>query len=158
MTIYEGITLGFIAVGIFFIIIGFTFDRTKKVIKDDEVALEDEAFRTQVNLIDEKVLELNDYHDFVQEEIDKKHKELLFLYQMITEKERAIKEIQIEIEKLRNHKEEAEDLTPEEMEVKVENSNRRIISLKEQGYQDKEIAKILGIGLGEVQLVLNLFE
>lgn len=160
MSIYEGLTLGFIVIGVLFIIIGFTFDRTKKTMSDADAAMEDEAFRKQVNLINEKVLELNDYHDFVKEEIEKKHKELLFLYQMIGEKEKNIKNIQVEIEQLKNINTMDGPIKVEEIrqpEAKS-NSNRKVIALKDQGYDATEIAKILGIGRGEVELVLNLFE
>lgn len=158
MTIYEGMTLGFILVGIIFIILGFTFNRTKIRGDQDDAAMEDETFRKQINLVNEKVLELGDYHNFVKDEIEKKHKELLFLYQMIGEKEKAIKKIQLEIEQVQVK----QVATKEEIIVETKqastNSNRRIIDLKEKGYSSLEIAQILDIGIGEVDLVLNLYE
>lgn len=166
MTIYEGLTLGFIALGMVFIVLGFTVKRTKDRIKSDDEAMEDETFRKQINLVNEKVLELDDYHNFVKDEIENKHKELLFLYQMISEKEKSIREIQLEIQQFREmeglHKQkplytiEAASEMPEKEEGK-ERNNSRIIRLREQGYNATEIAKILNIGVGEVNLVLNLF-
>lgn len=158
MTVYEGLTMGFVLVGVIFIIIGYAVGKTRQQVNEDEAAMEDEAFRKQINLVNEKVLELNDYHDFVKEEIEKKHKELLFLYQMIGEKEKRIKEIQLEIEHLIQSNPQPVEVSEAADMVKVRNFNRRIIALKEQGYEAKEIAKILDIGQGEVQLVLNLFE
>ena len=158
MTIYEGMTLGLILVGIIFIILGFTFNSTKGRVYQDEVAMEDEAFRKQINLINEKVLELGDYHNFMKDEIEQKHKELLFLYQMIGEKEKTIKKIQLEIEHY--HVEEVllqDDDAPDTTQLST-NSNRRIIELKEKGYSPMEIAQILDVGIGEVDLVLNLYE
>lgn len=162
VTIYEGMTLLFIGVGILILIIGFFYDRTKKSVINDDSALEDEVFRKQVNLINEKIYELNDYHTFVQEEIEKKHKELLFLYQMMAEKEKTIRQIQIELEQMKHVnsvKTATSDVSSEQqLEEKVINSNKRIIELKNNGYNEKEIAKVLDIGQGQVRLVLNLFE
>lgn len=160
MEIYEGITLGAIALGILFVIIGFTFNKTKERWREDELAKEDDAFRSQVSLVDEKILEMNEYYGFIKEEIEKKHKELLFLYQMIGEKEKAIRSIQLEIQMLQKGKAivESVDSGLAATEESPVNHNRKIIQLKEQGYTPKEIAKVMSIGQGEVQLVLNLFE
>lgn len=178
MTIYEGITLAFIGVGIIFIILSLFFDKTRQAMNSDEASMEDDAFRKQVNLINDKIVELNDYHTYVQDEIEKKHKELLFLYQMIADKEKAVRTIQIEIEQLKivldqERRNSVSPLTDEDIETMAQsevitseaiiekditNKNKRIIELKKQGYDEMEIAKILEIGLGEVKLVLNLFE
>jgi len=158
ISIYEGMTLGFVFVGIIFIILGFSFNRTKVKANQDDAAMEDEAFRKQVNLINEKVLELGDFHNFVKDEIEEKHKELLFLYQMIGEKEKSIKAIQLELERYQV----GQTIEPEEAVVVTKelstNSNQRIIELKDKGYSPKEIAQVLDIGIGEVDLVLNLYE
>lgn len=183
MTIYEGITLGFIGVGIIFIILSLFFDKTKHVINEDEAAMDENEFRKQVTMVNDKILELNDYHSFIQEEIEKKHKELLFLYQMISDKEKTVRSIQVELEQLKNslehmtvdsqiinelpleispRKKELDEIIENEKESLIKedilNKNGRIIHLKKQGYDVKEIAKILDIGQGEVRLVLNLFE
>ena len=159
MEIYEAFTIGFIAVGIIFIILGFTFDRTKRRVDADEAAMEEDEFRKQVNLVNEKVLELNEYHEFMKSEMEKKHKELLFLYQMIGEKEKAIRDIQIELERMTMGKAIVESVEAETVITHEPDSvKRKIMELKAQGYNAKEIAKILGIGQGEVALVLNLFE
>ena len=127
-------------------------------ISEDEEAMEDEAFRKQINLVNEKVLELGDYHNFVKEEIENKHKELLFLYQMISEKEKAIKKIQVEIEHYQEVKEGHEEVVVLKKEPVTTNYNRKIIELREKGYDAIEIAQLLDIGIGEVNLVLNLYD
>lgn len=171
MTIYDGLTFGFIAVGILFIVLSFLYDRTKKTMDQDEAALDDETFRKQISIINEKIVEMNEYHDYVQNEMEKKHKELLFLYQMISEKEKLVRQ---------SHMTRQEDASiPVSSEVKAEqqielknalktelitankatmNTNMKILEMKRQGYQAAEIAKALNIGQGEVQLVINLFE
>lgn len=163
MTIYEGITWGFIGFGIIFLIIGFFAFETKKRKDEDDVAMEEETFRLQISLIDEKILELEDYRKYVQDEMDKKHKELLFLYQMITEKEQKIREIE---DSKKSYKSDDEKIlvnqysktSIEDIDADiVENRNEQILGLKKDGYSEKEIAKKLEIGQGEVKLVLNLF-
>ena len=45
----------------------------------------------------------------------------------------------------------------EEKEPEMINHNARILELHKAGYSDVEIAKELGLGTGEVRLVLGLF-
>lgn len=158
MTIYEGLTLGFIVLGMIFIFLGFAINKTKLKANEDEEAMEDEAFRKQINLVNEKVLELGDYHNFVKEEIENKHKELLFLYQMISEKEKAIKKIQVEINQYQQGNVTLEEEVVLKSAPKASNYNKKIIELREKGYDAVEIAQLLGIGIGEVNLVLKLYD
>jgi DNA-binding NarL/FixJ family response regulator len=39
-----------------------------------------------------------------------------------------------------------------------ENNNDRILRLHKEGYSNVDIAKELGLGVGEVKLVINLFK
>lgn len=169
MTIYDGLTLGFIAVGILFIVLSFLYGKTKKTMNQDEAALDDETFRKQISIINEKIVEMNEYHDYVQKEMEKKHKELLFLYQMISEKEKLVRQIQVtrledvpilEVPKasIGVKTEEKPEVKTEEKKMRTTNTNMKILEMKSQGYQAAEIAKVLNIGQGEVQLVINLFE
>ncbi|VDN46290.1 conserved protein of unknown function [Petrocella atlantisensis] len=167
MTIYDGLTLSFIAVGILFIVLSFLYDRTKKTLNQDEAALDDETFRKQISIINEKIVEMNEYHDYVQKEMEKKHKELLFLYQMISEKEKLVRQIQttrfddtlIRVDSKEPTRVKTEEKTEEKtLQAASTNTNIKILEMKHQGYQAAEIAKILNIGQGEVQLVINLFE
>lgn len=121
----------------------------------------------------QKILELNDYTTFIKEEIENKHKELLFLYQLINEKE---KDIRYGLDKI-NYKEaqsveeqdicgleKAYDNEKDHIEIsedtleKIENKNQLIIDLYNRSYTIIEIAKKLGIGQGEVKLVIDLYK
>ncbi|TCK97922.1 hypothetical protein EDC19_0324 [Natranaerovirga hydrolytica] len=51
----------------------------------DEPIQEDDSMDTK------KIMAINEYSDYVLEEIEKKHKELLFMYQIINEKEKNLK-------------------------------------------------------------------
>jgi len=171
VTIYDGLTLGFIAVGILFIVLSFLYDRTKKTMDQDEAALDDETFRKQISIINEKIVEMNEYHEYVQKEMEKKHKELLFLYQMISEKEKLVRQSQVTRHNDAPIHMPTEVKTEEKAKIKTDfktelktintiavNTNMKILEMKSQGYQAAEIAKVLNIGQGEVQLVINLFE
>lgn len=134
----------------------------------DEI-LSEYSIDEDIKLVNDKILELNEYAEFIKSEIEKKHKELLFLYQMVAEKEKSIspkeeltyKEIEKkEITKLDetiNKNLENED-NKEIEEKEVYNINIKIIELSNKGYGITEIAQILNIGQGEVKLVLDLYK
>ena len=47
---------------------------------------------------------------------------------------------------------------PQESEENQENNNDRILKLHNEGMSYVDIAKDLGLGVGEVKLVINLFK
>ena len=54
--------------------------------------------------------------------------------------------------------ENAEDVSKTKADLKKGNSNERILQLHEEGFSDVAIAQELGLGIGEVKLVIDLFE
>jgi len=151
------------------VLVFWSFFMTKQSETENNLSsLEDyEEYQSRVDEINQKILELNEYSEFAKSELDTKHKELLFLYQLINEK---VKEI--DAEKLDYRMPE-----PKMIDVKMgikadadddranyhannhsENHNKRILDLSEQGYPIAEIAKMLDIGQGQVKLVLNLYK
>lgn len=160
----------------------------------------------------EKILAVGSYSDEVLERIEKNHNEVMFLYNMLNEKEAALKDTIRDIEALKLsvkkmalandiagdagsrdtesrgtelHQETAnvipakksssakQDLhisaagdgtaTPEADNVRSRsreksNKNGDILRLHESGSSNMEIAKKLGIGIGEVRLVIDLFK
>lgn len=50
------------------------------------------------------------------------------------------------------------DVSPEQQAQDQNNHNMRILALHQQGYSPVEIARELGIGLGEINLVIGLFK
>lgn len=168
----------------------------------------------------QKMTAINEYYSFVVEEIDKKHRELLFLYHMISEKEKDVQksvqdaslimnEIMTEREKLKKQLEQfhkssqlqisqegntlqenkpiKENKIPQENkplqdnvkvvyrdvydsnvthtldnkgddnDQEITSNNEIILELHKQGNSVKEIAYKLGLGIGEVKLVIDLF-
>ncbi len=161
--------------------------------------------RSLAKVSNEKIMAVNEYSDTVLEEINKNHKEVMFLYDMLNDKqidlkntvrkveatkEEAVAAIQeatvvepayqvtpqpifnnfadglehvqlaeIEEEKI-IHESIIADTEQNEAPVKQngKNNNQRILQLHKEGKSNVEIAKELGLGLGEVKLVIDLFE
>lgn len=183
--------------------------------------------RSMDRLTNEKMMAVNEYSDTVLEEIHKNHKEVVFLYDMLNEKNESLKNIISQVEKTANEVKQtvkdaeitAKDFTPlapDKVEILQEeapkparrkrvskadkeitqeqlekapapaavkaapvpstevpdvtvsldrvgktggrNSNERILELHKSGKSNMAIAKELGLGIGEVKLVIDLFE
>lgn len=145
----------------------------------------------------EKMMAIGDYSVSVYEEIEKTHKEVMFLYSMLGDKEKELKMLVEQVDSLKQEihaaagdaKQKIEDVlkevedtksdmnlfvdtmqhtdTPEEAPKQPEpvseqtdsdNANEIILELKKSGMSIIEIAKQLGLGVGEVKLVVDLYE
>ena len=157
-------------------------------------------FSDQLSTIsNEKTLALGDYAVSVCDEIEKNHKEAMFLYSMLGDKEKELKLLVEQVDALkqeiRNTSEESKQILEDalkasqekqnqadpfeetmqaidEMDVDFaeleleqekpasedENANEIILELKKSGMSIIEIAKQLGLGVGEVKLVVDLYE
>ncbi len=139
------------------------------------------------HLSNEKIMSVNEYGEMVMERIDKTHSEIVFLYGMLTDKEKEVKEMFVKPNQKENQLKEI--VNPPRKDTKqtkaavgslsgsqaakveqamlefnesdnhevFENRQKQIITLLNQGKKVPEIAKQLDIGQGEVQLVVNLF-
>ena len=139
------------------------------------------------HLSNEKIMSVNEYGEMVMERIDKNHSEVVFLYGMLTDKEKEFKELLVKS----NHEEEklevssvniVKEMNPTRGATKsllgsqaakvelammdfneddshevFETRQKQILTLFKQGKKVPEIAKQLDIGQGEVQLVVNVF-
>lgn len=138
------------------------------------------------SMTNEKMMALGDYAVTVCDEIEKNHKEVMFLYGMLNDKEKELKELVTNAEgkasELRKANELAmesfvaapTDLSPvdeleavgdyeepdnyEEPVVEIENTNDIILEMKRSGMSILEIARQLGLGVGEVKLVVDLYQ
>lgn len=130
----------------------------------------------------EKIMAVGNYAEESLKTIKKNHDEVMFLYSMLNEKEDTLRNVVRDIEMLKNSikhmteeemkeksvevddeilsRAEEELLTSDETQEKISldsiNKNDRILSLYETGLNNIEIAKQLGIGVGEVSLVIDL--
>lgn len=151
----------------------------------------DRTYRDLEKVSNEKIMAVNEYSDSVLGEIQKNHKEVIFLYNMLSDKEEKLKRTVSKAEKIKtevnNLLKEAErkvnnngsnerpenkkleqavnkndlekaPVLKEATDTKVTNNNQEIMELFKQGMSKTDIAKKLGLGLGEVRLVLDLFK
>lgn len=152
-----------------------------------EYAME-KAERGLEKISNEKIMAVSEYSNTILEEINKSHKEVMFLYDMLTDKQTDLKNTVRKAEATAREVEDAgnkavmnqtaftdgldsivkdnidpvvsdtseTNLHAEDMEP--DNNNRRIIELHQAGRTAVEIAKELNLGVGEVNLVIGLFE
>ena len=143
----------------------------------------------------EKIMAVSEYSETVLKEINKNHEEVMFLYSMLNDKEKEIKNTVRDIENVKktvkdikdeaivqddsidkeneledkeiqskpDFKKEKKKETKEKkhrslIEGKKTNNNEKILDMYSQGYTNVDIAKKLGIGIGEVRLVIDLFK
>lgn len=145
----------------------------------------DQSLSTMTN---EKMMALGDYAVTVCDEIEKNHKEVMFLYSMLNDKQKELKELTAEAEQKASELKKANDLAleayvkeevipeieepveiaeeqsePEIPELETEeteedNTNDIILGMKKSGMSIMEIARELGMGVGEVKLVVDLYQ
>jgi len=144
----------------------------------------------------EKIMAVHDYSETVLGEINKSHNEVMFLYSMLDEKDKEVKQTAAELNDVLktagranvksstdNRQSEGIDtadlvsdmsggenqtsgIPGEPAEVSDndatkninDNSRETILRLSSEGYSNVEIAKQLKMGVGEVQLVVGLFQ
>lgn len=143
--------------------------------------------RSLERISNEKIMAVNEYSDTVLAEIDRNHQEVMFLYDMLNDKHTSLKKTVTVVEKKAKEAEAIakgafHTLQPEVvvpvsaeqtavLEEKVQkpenpvkdkkpldNKNEAILALYKQGKTKVQIAKELGLGVGEVELVIGLFK
>ncbi len=143
--------------------------------------------RSLERISNEKIMAVNEYSDTVLAEISRNHQEVMFLYDMLNDKHTSLKKTVTVVEKKAKEaeaiaKEAFHSLQPEvvvpvkteqaavleEMVQKtdtsagdkksVNNKNEAILALYKQGKSKVQIARELGLGVGEVELVIGLFK
>lgn len=139
-------------------------------------------------IVNQKTLALGDYAVTVNEEIERNHSEVMFLYNMLADKQKEVMSTATQVDEYRkdieayvnaNHinmkpadedKQELEEAikeidenlaveeqTEEQTEL-VDSSKDIILEMHKSGLSILEIAKHLGLGVGEVKLVVDLYQ
>ena len=145
-------------------------------------------------LTTEKIMAMGEYSEDIQEKISQNHDEVMFLYNMLNDKEEVLKNtirdieaVKASVKKMAIVNDVAKDVTKKAVtadtqetakaeapvvkteviktsEVKgsvrkreISNNNQMILDLYAKGKSNIEIAKELGLGIGEVRLVIDLF-
>ena len=167
-----------------------------------EYAME-KAERGLEKISNEKIMAVSEYSNTIMDKINKSHKEVMFLYDMLTDKQTDLKNTVRKAEAAakgvedagKSAMEQAAQQTPSKKTTQQtareqdgqrdeayngfeafdnsrisrveaetvtgpepDNNNRRIIELHKNGRTAVEIARELNLGVGEVNLVLDLFE
>ncbi len=164
-------------------LINQTKETVKNILEDMTEDIAGKAERELEKLSNEKIMSVHDYFNTILEEINKNHNEVMFLYSMLDDKDKEIKntvhKVQDTIKSIRRMEEELEEqeavaepegivpeIQPEEISMLLDteekddlkNNNDIILQLHKEGKSNLEIARALGLGLGEVKLVLDLFQ
>ncbi len=159
-----------------------TKETVRTILEDMTEDIASKTERQLEKLSNEKIMSVHDYSDTVLEEINKSHNEVMFLYSMLDDKEKELKdtarEVQNMVKTIKQLKETEvfeetlpekehyvpEEIQPEELQMLLEdeledvrNNNERILRLYREGKTVLEIARELGLGTGEVKLVIDLF-
>ena len=138
-------------------------------------------------IVNQKTLALGDYAVTVNDEIERNHNEVMFLYSMLSDKQKEImttatmvddyrKEIETFVntnnisnmqmqtpeeealeEAIKEIDENIQEEQPEEVKA-VDSSKDIILEMHKSGLSILEIAKHLGLGVGEVKLVVDLYQ
>ena len=143
--------------------------------------------RSLERISNEKIMAVNEYSDTVLAEIHKNHQEVMFLYDMLNDKHSNLKQTVTVVEKKAKEAEAmvkdametiptVKTITEKEEKTSVKatkstgtrskktvtktmnNSNQTILELYKQGKDKVQIARELGMGVGEVELVIGLFK
>lgn len=125
-------------------------------------------------LSNEKITALSEYSDEVLEKINRNHEEVVFLYQMLNDKEEQLKNAISEfnsnsqriyeskyvsdMDKEASEKKEQITISDQDSEGDINNHNNLILEEYKKGKSIIEISKSLGIGQGEVKLVVDLYK
>ncbi len=136
-------------------------------------------------LSNEKIIAVNDFSGQVLEKISQNHEEVVFLYNMLNEKESEIKETIKNIDMIKRQmnetgkSEKPADNKKVNMAVhtnrtmpatsfhtdslntdaeQLNNHNQKILELYSQGFSVIDISRTLELGQGEVKLVIDLYK
>lgn len=122
-----------------------------------------------------KILEMNEYADNVLKEINCNHNEVMFMYDMLNEKDKEIKTtvksvnatntqargmgtVRERLIKLDETQKAPQRISVDEFPLDDKlDKNQKIMTLYNNGYNDIDIAKCLKLGVGEVRLVIKLY-
>lgn len=167
--------------------------------KSEEVIVKTDDYLSKVS--NEKIMAVTDYTDQILAKIDANHKEVVFLYDMLNQKEDDIKqmvhqfdhekqqmaevvedvikltqqiqassqkaaeeakpEVKQEVPRATELKKVTENLDDGQMEfvemLPADRQKKEVLNLYKQGMDVREISRTLGIGQGEVQLIIGLY-
>ena len=152
-----------ISVGAIVLVIGLIFMKDKSesnydlMMIDKQINIEQEL-KARIEEADQMLQELNQFSSYIKSELETKHRELLFLYQLIEEKEKFFVPLKTEEnnDNYVNVKDKDKDRDLQAFTILNNKNYNSIIELYKAGKDTVSIAKQLNIGKGEVELILGL--
>ncbi|MFV0464748.1 MAG: DUF6115 domain-containing protein [Lachnospiraceae bacterium] len=188
----SGAELILLIIGAIFLLIGFlipdrqtqeSFTEKSVSVKEDqytellekaEMELEEKMMRAIEPSINKMMLDLESFSnqkmkaisnqaDEANSSVSKVHDELMFLYSILTDRQKDADESTFLIDHASHMLADAELSTrkdsPRHFEINTsEGNNRKILDLFQEGYGVLDIAKQLELGVGEVSLVIGLYK
>lgn len=158
MSLYDGWILTFILIGMIMIFVSFLFGKVERITYRERTEKEQTKQDRQIDYeeVNRKIVELNEYGEYLKSELDQKHRELLFLYQMISDKEKEMKRMTVNLardEVQPTKQQEVDKNSLEELDLRAE-----VIKMNQLGMKRSDIAKKLKIDQGQVDLIINLYQ
>lgn len=150
----------------------------KKVDETCQETADGHIYKAEVKLSqmsNEKIIAVHEFSEQVLEKIRHNHEEVVFLYNMLGEKEEELKNLMKNVDKQKRITQEVSNNSVQK-EIKITdnsskkvikpivnndnsgNSNQKILELYAQGFSIIDISKALEMGQGEVKLVVDLFK
>ncbi|NLL72931.1 MAG: hypothetical protein GX237_05330 [Clostridiales bacterium] len=156
--------------------------KEKLTATSDELMADTEEYLSRLS--NEKIMAVSEFSDQVLEKINYNHEEVVFLYNMLNNKEKELKELVKEFgnteqktkDYIEDNKYESGPDKPKRINVQAQAmngssssvdeeasqsttiNNAEILKLHSEGQSIMEISKQLGIGQGEIKLIIELYK
>ncbi|MGB8452126.1 MAG: DUF6115 domain-containing protein [Anaerocolumna sp.] len=160
-------------------------NKVQSIISDvtDESIMKAEDKLSQIS--NEKIIAVNDFSNQVMEKISQNHEEVVFLYNMLNDKESEIKDTVKNFDKVKRQLTESNKIEPAVIKSNeksdkntrkvirdtaadsgnlkagpefLNNHNQKILEMFSQGFSVVDISRTLELGQGEVKLVIDLYK
>lgn len=152
--------------------------RVEALMEEKAQEIVEQAEDRMIHISNDKIMAVDEFSQQLLDKIEENHKEVVFMYNMLEEKEKELKKnltepskkiissdaIGMESERRRVNKEKVaqESLkkvteVPADVIQKTDNKNKEIRELYRSGKTILEISKELNMGQGEVKLVIDLY-
>jgi len=142
----------------------------------------DETVQELKRISNEKIMAVDEFSNTVLEKINQNHEEAVFLYNMLNEKDKEVKDVVTSIAKVKKEETKKSDKAEtkpsqnnssknskngkksvESKKNPIQNSNndefrQRVLSMYEEGMSIVEIAQLLNKGQGEIKLIIDLYQ
>lgn len=141
----------------------------------DEVITNAEDYLSRLS--NEKIMAVSEFSDQILDKINHNHEEVVFLYNMLNNKERELKEFAKELDNSKDVAKESKSSKRVNVQAQVMDNdgissvdkdinqnkslsinNKEILKLYSEGLSIMDISRQLGIGQGEVKLIIDLYK